>query len=123
MRYIAKESGLGLDWYVYDTLKGQLVWTTRIKVNAEEMVKDLNAIHESSPASGLVPKDVARRVWLMVKSDELLASNYSKKAVACLEAGDGKGADSNGALSREAHQRVEDLQVLLFAALGVPFPE
>lgn len=122
MRYTIEDAEYSGRWYVYDTLKGQLVWRCKTREAASEMANDLEHIHTSSQAAPSVPEDVAQRM-------RLLAAVSDIRGVECLDRAD--AAERCGAKllvkaeyeeAAKLRQRSSDLYLLLKAA-GVSVEE
>lgn len=111
-RYVVRETQHG-PAYVYDELKGQLVWANLTHGRAEELAADLNLVHEESPSPVGVPEGVLERVALQVFRLETQARLKEQRFANF--GSDDPAAERVEKEVAELREQASDLRCLLFA--------
>lgn len=116
MRYVVKD-GIGnphrSTYYVYDTVKDQVVWTWSVKYLANQMCQDLNEIDRESRA---VPEDVVQRMRLEAAVCDIRAVELFDRADAAEKRGALQVQKESEAEGAKLRQRARDIYALLKAA-------
>lgn len=117
MRYIVEEGRHGMNTYVYDTLKGQLVATWKEHHLAVEMMDDLNAIDQRHPVHEPPDPKVVARLRAVIAEKGILARRKELEASDLISAGRERDAHAAQAEADDASELAEDIASVL-KALG-----
>jgi hypothetical protein len=117
MRYIVEEGRHGMNTYVYDTLKGQLVATWKEHHLAVEMMDDLNAIDERHPVHEPPDQKVVARLRAVISDKAIVARRKELEASDLLSAGRERESHVAAAEAGDANELAEDIASVL-RALG-----